>query len=161
MIISYDTLADLRKQFHDVPIVLGGGSFDLIHYGHVQYLQALQEYGSLVVAGIKSDAEISSDKGIMRPVIPESDRLRLVDAIKGVDYVFMLPFGGERVAGSQIVETTLKVLRPDRFVTANNKWLYLKQSNLTEVIIRPRFTGGHFSSTTDILGHIRRDTMIQ
>lgn len=146
MIIDYSQLADIKRQNHKT-IVLGGGTFDLIHYGHVQYLKKLAEYGEIVVVGVKSDAEIAEEKGADRPIIPERDRLRMVDAIAGVDYTFIVPKFN--------FVSAIKKYRPDYFVTCNSKWEFLKNFDFTKVSVVPRFAGGHFKSTTSIIKHIQ------
>lgn len=146
VIIDYTQLANIKDWNRDKKIVLGGGTFDLIHYGHVQYLQKLAEYGETVVVAIKSDAEIAQEKGIYRPIIPEADRLRMVDAIVGVDYSFIVP--------EYSFVTAIKEHRPDFFMTCNPRWKRLKNLSLTKVIIEPRFTGGYYKSTTSIIKHI-------
>jgi len=147
VIIEYSQLADIRKKHHDKTIVLGGGSFDLLHYGHVQYIQKLTEYGHIVVVGIKCDIEVVKEKGTKRPIIPEADRLKIIDAIRGVDYSYIVP------PNTGIIPP-IKNLKPDYYVTTNSRWEHLKELNLTEVIIGPRFCDGHFPSTTSIVKHI-------
>ena len=58
-----------------IPIVLTSGSFDLIHLGHVKYLQKAKEFGGVLVVGVDSDAKIRRRKGEDRPMVPEDERL--------------------------------------------------------------------------------------
>jgi rfaE bifunctional protein nucleotidyltransferase chain/domain len=68
-------------------IVFANGVFDLLHVGHVRYLQAARSEGDLLVVGINSDASTRKLKGEGRPVLTERARASLVAALKSVDYV--------------------------------------------------------------------------
>lgn len=67
-------------------IVFTNGCFDLIHYGHVKYLQEAKKKGDILVVGVNSDASIRRIKGKNRPVVNETERVRLVAALESVDY---------------------------------------------------------------------------
>jgi cytidyltransferase-like protein len=155
MIIQVEDLSELRQKCGDKRIVLGCGVFDLLHRGQVKYLQALKEYGDIVVVGIRSDASVRQFKGDDRPIIPEDDRAALVDAIKGVDYTFILPHRPDkehlRDTGYMIVFDTLE---PDIFVTPNDNWKAEKDNIKAEMVVPPRFEG-HFSSTSAIIEHVK------
>lgn len=72
-------------------IILANGCFDLLHVGHVRYLEgakALVPEGSgVLVVGVNSDASVTQLKGAGRPLLPASDRAQLVAALRVVDYV--------------------------------------------------------------------------
>jgi rfaE bifunctional protein nucleotidyltransferase chain/domain len=68
-------------------IVFANGVFDLLHVGHVRYLQAAKKEGDLLVVGINSDAGTRKLKGEGRPILTERARAALVAAQKSVDYV--------------------------------------------------------------------------
>ena len=70
-------------------IVFTNGCFDLLHYGHVKYLQDAKKKGDVLVVGINSDSSAKKIKGKKRPVVNEKDRLRLVAALESVDYVVL------------------------------------------------------------------------
>jgi rfaE bifunctional protein nucleotidyltransferase chain/domain len=85
-----------REGLHDVldehrrsgrKVVFANGVFDLLHVGHVRYLQAAREEGDLLVVGINSDASTRSLKGAGRPILTERARASLVAALAAVDYV--------------------------------------------------------------------------
>jgi rfaE bifunctional protein nucleotidyltransferase chain/domain len=68
-------------------IVFANGVFDLLHAGHVRYLQAARAEGDLLVVGINSDAGARTLKGEGRPILTERARASLVAALEAVDYV--------------------------------------------------------------------------
>ena len=70
--------------------VFTNGCFDLLHYGHVKYLQDAKKKGDILVVGINSDSSVKRIKEKKRPVVNEKDRLRLVAALESVDYI--VPF---------------------------------------------------------------------
>ncbi len=70
-------------------IVFTNGCFDLLHYGHVMYLQGAKKKGDILVVGINSDSSVRRIKGKKRPIVNEVDRSRLVAALESVDYVVL------------------------------------------------------------------------
>ena len=68
-------------------LVLANGCFDLLHVGHVRYLQAARDLGALLVVGLNSDASVRALKGPGRPRLPERERAELLLALRAVDYV--------------------------------------------------------------------------
>lgn len=78
-------LAEHRRQGDR--IVLANGCFDLLHVGHVRYLQGAKQEGDVLVVGVNSDASVTQLKGEGRPLLPASDRAALVAALDAVDYV--------------------------------------------------------------------------
>jgi D-beta-D-heptose 7-phosphate kinase/D-beta-D-heptose 1-phosphate adenosyltransferase len=68
-------------------VVFTNGCFDLLHAGHIQYLQASRAQGDVLVVGLNADASVRRLKGPTRPVIGEEDRAHLLGALACVDYV--------------------------------------------------------------------------
>ena len=68
-------------------IVFTNGCFDLLHIGHLRYLEGARELGDCLVVGINSDASVKQIKGAGRPIIDEGQRSELVAALECVDYV--------------------------------------------------------------------------
>jgi D-beta-D-heptose 7-phosphate kinase/D-beta-D-heptose 1-phosphate adenosyltransferase len=68
-------------------VVFTNGCFDLLHSGHIQYLQASRAQGDVLIVGLNSDASVRRLKGPSRPVIGEEDRAHLLSALACVDYV--------------------------------------------------------------------------
>jgi rfaE bifunctional protein nucleotidyltransferase chain/domain len=68
-------------------IVLANGCFDILHAGHVRYLEGARALGDVLVVGINSDAQVSRLKGAGRPILTERDRAELVASLQAVDLV--------------------------------------------------------------------------
>jgi D-beta-D-heptose 7-phosphate kinase/D-beta-D-heptose 1-phosphate adenosyltransferase len=68
-------------------IVFTNGVFDLLHPGHVRYLQAARQEGNALIVGVNSDRSVRANKGPSRPIIPEHERAELLAALACVDAV--------------------------------------------------------------------------
>lgn len=83
--------AELKKQLDTLrvskKIVFTNGCFDLLHVGHVRYLQDARALGDLLVVAVNSDASVKRLKGETRPLQIESDRAEILAALGCVDYV--------------------------------------------------------------------------
>jgi rfaE bifunctional protein nucleotidyltransferase chain/domain len=86
-------------------IVLTNGCFDMLHAGHVRYLQAARGEGDVVVAGVNADVSVCGLKGAGRPILSEAARAALVAGLASVDYVVIFDEAN--------VEGLLRDLRPD------------------------------------------------
>ncbi|MBI5197250.1 MAG: D-glycero-beta-D-manno-heptose 1-phosphate adenylyltransferase [Nitrospirae bacterium] len=70
-------------------IVFTNGCFDLLHVGHVRYLQAAKALGDILVVGLNNDASVRKIKGEKRPLVPEAERAELLAALECVDWVIL------------------------------------------------------------------------
>jgi len=86
-------------------IAFANGGFDLLHVGHVRYLEGAKREADRLIVAINSDASIRALKGPARPVLPESDRAELVAALRAVDYVVTFD--------EPTVTPLLELLKPD------------------------------------------------
>jgi rfaE bifunctional protein nucleotidyltransferase chain/domain len=86
-------------------VVFANGCFDLLHVGHLRYLQGARAEGDVLVVALNTDASVRRLKGASRPLMPLAERAELVAGLACVDYV--TSFGEPRA------EKTLKILRPD------------------------------------------------
>ena len=68
-------------------VVITNGVFDLLHPGHVRYLQSAKEQGDVLLVAINSDRSVSAIKGPARPLTPEGERAEVLDALACVDAV--------------------------------------------------------------------------
>lgn len=72
-------------------IILANGNFDLLHVGHVRYLQGAKALGGKLVVAVNSDASVHALKGEGRPIMPEAERAEIVAALADVDAVVIFP----------------------------------------------------------------------
>jgi D-glycero-beta-D-manno-heptose 1-phosphate adenylyltransferase len=86
-------------------IVFANGCFDILHVGHVRYLEGARAQGDALVVGVNADSSVSMLKGPERPVLDERARALLVAALRVVDYVVIF--------AEPNVESLLEELRPD------------------------------------------------
>jgi rfaE bifunctional protein nucleotidyltransferase chain/domain len=68
-------------------LVLTNGTFDVLHVGHLRYLQAARALGDILLVAVNSDASVRAYKGPGRPVVPQDERAELLAALRCVDYV--------------------------------------------------------------------------
>lgn len=68
-------------------IVLANGCFDVLHAGHVRYLEGARAWGDVLIVGINSDKQVTGLKGEGRPILSEHDRAELVASLEAVDLV--------------------------------------------------------------------------
>lgn len=97
-------LADLRARRPGLRIVLANGCFDILHVGHVRYLEAARARGDVLVVALNTDASVRTLKGAGRPRVTLAERAELLAALRCVDFVTSF--------GETTVESVLRALRP-------------------------------------------------
>jgi rfaE bifunctional protein nucleotidyltransferase chain/domain len=97
-------LARRRAAAPRLRVVLANGCFDVLHVGHVRYLEDARSRGDLLVVALNTDESVRALKGPSRPAIPLQERAELVAALRCVDFVTVFP--------ERDLEATLRVLRP-------------------------------------------------
>jgi glycerol-3-phosphate cytidylyltransferase len=93
-------------------LVLTNGCFDLLHVGHVRYLQAARRLGDFLAVGINSDASVRQLKGPTRPLVPATQRAEIVAALGCVDAVVIFD--------TATAEPLVQALRPDVYVKGDD-----------------------------------------
>jgi D-beta-D-heptose 7-phosphate kinase/D-beta-D-heptose 1-phosphate adenosyltransferase len=68
-------------------IVFTNGCFDLLHVGHIRYLEKAKTLGDILIVGVNSDASVQNLKGPKRPILPAEERTEILSGLGGVDYV--------------------------------------------------------------------------
>ena len=116
-------------------VVFANGCFDLLHVGHVRYLEAARALGDLLVVGVNGDGEVRRLKGEGRPLIPERERAETVAALRAVDYV--------TVFHEPTVAELLLALRPD---------IHAKGTDYTEESVPERDVVRSFGGRVQIVG---------
>lgn len=156
-ILSLDALPAWRQRLRAEGrrLVATNGCFDILHAGHVAYLEAARAHGDVLLVGLNRDASIRALKGPDRPVNPEQDRARVLAALACVDAVCL--FGEERAT------RFLELAQPDVYAKGGD--LTADQIPLEErravargggtILIMPLVPG---RSTSAILGKLRTGT---
>ncbi len=109
-ILALDDLLALRVDWHQrrLRLVLTNGVFDMLHAGHVSYLERARAMGDLLIIALNSDHSTRLIKGPLRPIIPAEDRATLLAALRAVDYV--------TIFDQPTAEAVILALRPDLYV---------------------------------------------
>lgn len=128
---------DARLAGHRV--VLANGAFDLLHVGHVRYLQAARALGDLLVVAVNADASVRAAKGPSRPAVPEAERAELVAALGCVDAVV--------VFAEDTVAAVIEAVRPD---------VQAKGTDYTVQSVPERAVVEHFGGRVAIVGDEKR-----
>ncbi len=107
MVVSESELVEAvaRDRAANRTVAFANGCFDLLHVGHVRYLQASAAEADRLIVAVNDDRSVAGLKGEGRPILPASERAELVAALRGVDYVV--------VFGEATVERLLRLVKPD------------------------------------------------
>ncbi len=88
-LIEINNLIEIRKELklRNKKVVFSNGVFDILHSGHVDYLNKAKSLGDILIIGLNSDLSVKKIKGEKRPIITEEERAFLLSNLKAVDYV--------------------------------------------------------------------------
>ncbi|MDD5432893.1 MAG: D-glycero-beta-D-manno-heptose 1-phosphate adenylyltransferase [Candidatus Omnitrophica bacterium] len=93
-------------------IVFTNGCFDLIHFGHVMYLEKARSKGDILILGLNSDSSVKRIKGNKRPIVSQDDRAGVLEALESVDYVVIF--------NEDTPLETIKAIKPDALVKGSD-----------------------------------------
>ena len=150
-IISQDDIADILKTFRQrsETVVFTNGCFDLIHPGHVQYLEFAKRHGDVLVIGLNTDRSVRKIKGEKRPILSEQERARVLAGLASVDYIVLF----DEPTPARLI----RKVRPDVLVKGED-WRKkgvvgqdFVEKNGGKVVLAPLTKG---ASTTDIIQRI-------
>jgi rfaE bifunctional protein nucleotidyltransferase chain/domain len=167
-IISIEGLKKIREENKDKTIVFTVGCYDVIHRGHIFYLNQCAQLGDILVVGIAKDSTVKLLKGPERPINPEVNRLHTIAALHDVDFALL----DEEMAGtgraSEYLETKvdfkalLENLQPDIFVigqdtvASDTKSEMCKKLGISLKVINEKiFSENEVLSTSNIIKKIR------
>ena len=121
-IIDLQELAQRARELRGAgkKLVVTNGCFDLLHLGHVRYLQAARKLGDALAVGLNGDRSVSKLKGNGRPINNESDRAEILAALSCVDFVSVFP-----------------EMRATRFIRAAQPAIYVKGGDYTSESLNP------------------------
>ena len=91
LIIRYEDLQGEKQTFANKKTVLVGGCFDLIHFGHIKFLEAAKEQGDFLIVALEPDEFIKKHKRKL-PVHQQSERAEILSFLNMVDLIVLLPF---------------------------------------------------------------------
>jgi D-glycero-beta-D-manno-heptose 1-phosphate adenylyltransferase len=127
-------------------VAFANGCFDVLHVGHVRYLEGAAREGDRLIVAINDDEAVRRLKGAGRPVLPAADRAELVAALRAVDYVVVFP--------DDTVARLLEMLKPD---------VHCKGTDYTVDSVPERETvrayGGRVAIVGDAKGHSTTDLL--
>lgn len=114
-VVNIEKAVELAKRVHEQgkSIVLAGGCFDILHIGHVKFLQEAKKRGDFLFVLLESDETIRKIKGEGRPINLQEDRAKVLAALEVVDYVILLP----RLKTNQEYDGLISQLKPDTIAT--------------------------------------------
>ena len=144
--VSLDEAEDLARTLKSQGrrVVLANGCFDLLHVGHIRYLQDARQLGDVLMVAVNSDASVRRLKGRGRPLVPLAERAEILSALSSVDFV--VPFEADTV------EELVRRLRPD---------VHAKGTDYTEASVPEReavqAVGGRVEIVGDAKAHSTRD----
>jgi len=116
-------------------IVLANGCFDVLHVGHVRYLEAAKALGDVLIVGINSDEQTRRLKGAGRPLIPQDQRAEIIASVEAVDFV--------TIFDEPTVTELLLTLKPD---------IHAKGTDYTEDSVPERDVVRSFGGRVAIVG---------
>jgi D-glycero-beta-D-manno-heptose 1-phosphate adenylyltransferase len=127
-------------------IVLANGCFDLLHVGHVRYLEAARALGDALFVGINGDAAVARLKGVGRPLMPAAERTEVLGALRAVDHVV--------VFDDDTADALVAAIRPD---------IHAKGTDYTPETVPERDTVRRYGGRVVIVGdpkdHATRDAI--
>lgn len=132
-------------------VVFTNGVFDLLHPGHVRYLEEARQLGDVLIVGINSDRSVRRNKGEERPILPEGERAELLAALRCVDAVV--------VFDEETPHAIISAIQPDVLVKGAD-WGpdNIVGRDVVEArggrVVRVQLTEG--LSTTELIGRVRR-----
>ncbi|SRR6266540_484215 len=147
-VMSRDELVEQvsRNRARGLTHAFANGCFDLLHVGHIRYLDAARREADRLIVGVNSDDSVRALKGRGRPILPAADRAELVAALRAVDYVVIF--------NEPTVTPLLELLRPE---------VHCKGTDYTTATVPERQTvlayGGRIAIVGDPKHHATRDLL--
>lgn len=125
---------------HGARVVFANGCFDILHAGHVRYLEGARALGDMLIVGVNSDEQVRVLKGEGRPFVSERERAEIIASLRAVDFVTIFP--------EPTVEALIRAIRPD---------IHAKGTDYTEDSVPERDVvrsyGGRVAIVGDPKGH--------
>ena len=113
-VISREEAVSLRDNYRQVGKTVGftSGVFDLLHAGHVEYLEQAGQQVDILIVGVNADSSVKSNKGELRPINPQAQRAEVVGSVRSVAHVFVFDERNNNV--------NIELLKPDLYIKAGD-----------------------------------------
>ena len=136
-------------------LVVVTGVFDLLHIGHLRFLEAARQLGDRLVVGVEADDRVRRWKGPGRPILAQEDRRELLRALRPVDDVFLIE--GERVDPAYYADLLAPLKASALAVTADDPLLAEKRAAMATIgvaviVVVPRIENYSTTRLVDLLG---------
>lgn len=151
MIVERKKIKELSEKLKSdgKTVVFTNGCFDILHSGHVFYLQKAKQQGDILILGLNSDASVRRLKGEKRPINSENDRAIVISELKSIDYVVIFEEDTPQEIISLIIPN--KLVKGGDYKKEEVVGKDIVESNGGEVVIIPFVDG---KSTTKIINKI-------
>lgn len=110
MVLPREEVAVITSKLQKInkKIVFTNGVFDILHRGHIEYLNSARSLGDVLVVGVNADVSVQRIKGKKRPIVPEEDRAFVLSNLNSVDYVCLF--------SEDTPYETIRLIKPDVLV---------------------------------------------
>jgi len=160
---TLENLSEIKQRHKGKKIIFCSGSFDLTHAGHLLFFEDCKNLGDVLVVMVGGDKAIRRGKGGTRPILNEHLRIKMIDALKPVDYTLIDELDPIDVHPLHAIDLALEALRPDVYVINKDASDIPYRQNLArkhhvELVILERTCPEEFDgvSTTNIIEKIKR-----
>ena len=141
----------LLKKERGLKIVLIGGCFDVIHLGHITFLEKAKNKGDILIVLLESDENIKKNKGTTRPINSQKNRAILLTKLKMVDYVVKLP----NITNGKDYLKIVKQIRPTIIAVSENDKNLINKKNQAEQV------GAKLVKVTKLIPHQSTSRIIE
>ncbi len=114
-ILSIKDAINVSRQFRkqDKSIVVAGGIFDILHLGHIRFLEEAKKYGNYLFVLLEEDSKAKKEKGDKRPLNSQKDRAEILSALQSVDYIIML----KNMTNNKLYDKLMVEIQPNVIAT--------------------------------------------
>lgn len=162
VVLDIEKLAKITEVLRDATghkIVATIGTWDILHIGHLRYLNKAKGYGDILVVGTDTDSAVKRYKGPLRPIIPQEERLEMLSYQECVDLVTLVDDVDEKGKwGCDLI----KKIRPDVFIAVEDSYPEEQLNEIkmycVEVVVLPRQAEN--TSTSKVIQDTVKKTLI-
>ena len=154
-ILTTEQAIRIAEKLNNKRIVIAGGCFDVLHVGHVRFLQNAKQQGDVLFLLLENDENVKRLKGKDRPINSQKDRAEVLSNLKSVDYVVLLP----EMKSDKDYDKLISCLKPDILATTENdpgKKHKERQSEITGANVKEVMKRLESKSTTILKNSLSR-----